>query len=182
MKFPIFNSMMSVLIIPGLMIIQLGCAKKSPQQDTLKEYREMSERQRAASEREEKEALKKIPEMTAEGHEKLGDSYVRQGNFDMAFIQYDKALGLDPKRIEIRYKIGRLFLEKGVIEEAKKEFQEILKTHPNHALSHEGMGRVYIKSGEFDEAEKSFLKAIRLDSNLWQGANFPGILFDYKKN
>src|SRR4030042_6315636 len=107
MKFPIFNSMMSVLIIPGLMIIQLGCAKKSPQQDTLKEYRKMIERQRAASEREEKEALKKIPEMTAEGHEKLGDSYVRQGNFDMAFIQYGRAGTLDRKGMGVRYKMGR---------------------------------------------------------------------------
>src|SRR4030043_1709996 len=127
MKFSIFNSMMCGLIIPGLMIIQLGCAKRSPQQDTLKEYRKMMERQRAASAKDDREALKKIPEMTAEGHEKLGDSYVRQENFEMAFIQYDKALGLDPKRIEIRYKIGRLFLEKGSIKNVSMMGLHIVK-------------------------------------------------------
>jgi len=181
MKFSIFNAMMCGLIIPGIMIGQLGCAKRSPQQDTLKEYRKMIERQKSASTREEQEALKKIPEMTAEGHERLGDQYLSQGNLDTAFIQYDKALRLDPRKTRIRYKIGRLFLEKGLPEEAKKEFQETLKVEPNHALSYEGMGRVYIKLGEWGEAEKSFQKAIRLDSNLWQAHNFLGIIYDRQK-
>src|SRR4030042_4180474 len=106
------------LILPGLILIQFGCSKKNPQQDTLKEYRKMIERQKAASVKEEDEALKKIPEMTAEGYEKLGDSYVKQGNLDMAFIQYGRALTLDPKSMSIRYKIGRLFLQKGLTQEA----------------------------------------------------------------
>lgn len=48
---------------------------KNPQQDTLKEYRKMMERQKAPSLKEEQEALKRIPEMTPESYEKLGDSY-----------------------------------------------------------------------------------------------------------
>ena len=86
------------LIIPGMIVIQMGCSKKNPQQDTLKEYRKMLERQKTASAKEEQEALKKIPEMTAEGYERLGDQYVSQGNIATAFIQYDKALRLDPNQ------------------------------------------------------------------------------------
>ena len=181
MKPPIFNAIIYALIIPGIMIGQLGCAKRNLQQDTLKEYRKMMEKQKAVSAKEEQEALKKIPDMTAEGYERLGDQYLSQGNLETGFIQYDKALRLDPKQTRIRYKIGRLFLEKGLPEEAKKEFQQILKGEPNHALSHEGMGRVYIKTGEISEAEKSFLTATQLDSNLWQAHNFLGIIYDRQR-
>ena len=181
MKLSGLSNVALTLILPGLILIQFGCSKKNPQQDTLKEYRKMIEKQKAASVKDEDEALKKIPEMTAEGYEKLGDSYVRQGNLDMAFIQYDRALKLNSKGMNVRYKIGRLFLEKGLTEEAKKEFQEILKTEPSHALSHEGMGRAYIKLGEWGEAEKSFQKAIRLNSHLWQAHNFLGIIYDRQK-
>ncbi len=171
------RSITYALIIPAMMIVPLGCAKRTPQQDTLKEYRKMLEKQKTVAAKEEQAALKTIPEMTAEGYEKLGDSYVRQGNLDMAFIQYNKALGSDPKRTGIRYKIGRLFLEKGLPEEARKEFEEILKADPNHALSHEGMGRVYLKTGNLDGAEASFLKATQLDSQLWQAHHFLGIIY-----
>jgi tetratricopeptide (TPR) repeat protein len=169
------------LSILALLVVPLGCSKKSPQQDTLKEYRKMLERQKTASAREEQEALKKIPEMTAEGYEKLGDSHLRQGNLDMALIQYGKALRLEPGRAGLRYKMGRLFIEKGLVEEAKKEFQEILRTDSNHALSHEGMGRAYVKSGEWIEAEKSFLRATQIDAGLWQAHNFLGIIYDRQK-
>src|SRR4030043_1592449 len=120
MRFSSLNNVVMALLLPGLIVIQFGCSKKNPQQETLKEYRKMIEKQKAASVREEEEALKKIPEMTAEGYEKLGDSYVKQGNLDMAFIQYGRAVTLDRKGMSVRYKIGRLFLEKGLTQEAKK--------------------------------------------------------------
>jgi len=176
-----FRTILYSLSILALIAGPLGCSKKSPQQDTLKEYRKMLERQKTVSAKEEQESLKKIPEMTAEGYEKLGDSHVRQGNLDMALIQYDKALRLEPGRFGIRYKMGRLFLEKGLLEEAKKEFQGILRADPDHALSHEGMGRIYVKSGEWAEAEKSFLKATQSDAGLWQAHNFLGIIYDSQK-
>jgi len=112
---------------------------------------------------------------------KLGDSYVRQGNLNLAFIQYGKALTLDPKIMRIHYKNRTPIFGKRADRRSKKEFQEILKTDPSHVLSHEGMGRTYMKLGEWGEAEKSFLKAIQLDSNLWQAHNFLGIIYDRQK-
>jgi len=180
MKVFIFKIVICVLMIPGLAMIPLGCAKRNPQQDLLKEYRKTLERQKIASAREEQEALKRVPEMTAEEHEKLGDQYLSQGNLDYAYIQYDKALRLSPNQTRIRYKMGRLFLEKGLLEEAKREFQEILNVNPRHALTHEGMGRVCIKMGSYSDAEKSFLRAIQLDPKLPQAHNFLGIIYDQK--
>ena len=119
--------------------------------------------------------------MTAEGYERLGDSYLRQGHMEMAFLQYDKALRINPNRMSIRYKIGRLFLEKGHVEEGKKEFEVILKTDPHHALAYVGMGWASFKMGEFEEAEKNLQQAVQLDAGLWQAHHLLGFIYDHQR-
>ena len=99
-----------------------GCATKNSQGDIVKQYeyrRALDREKQEALMAAEEEASKKNPEMTAEGYEQLGDFYLWQGNMEMAFFQYKKALGRDAKRTGIRYKIGHLFLEKGLVKEAE---------------------------------------------------------------
>ena len=116
-----------------------GCASKNnTQQNYLKE---MEYRRKLESEKADKTPVK-IPEMTAEEYENLGDQFVVQKNIDLAFVQYNKALRLSPDQIRLRYKMGRLFLEKGMTEDAKREFEEVLKVNPNYALAYDGMGRI----------------------------------------
>jgi Flp pilus assembly protein TadD len=166
------------LWITGILIG--GCSfGKSQQQDLFKEYRKKLETQKAALASEEGKKTP-APELGAAEYERLGDLYLRQGNMDLAFLQYDKALRMDSSRTPIRYKLGRLFLEKGILEEAEREFQGILKVTPNGALAHEGLGRVYFKQANFAEAERSFRRAIDLRDNLWQSHNFLGIIFDLR--
>ncbi len=169
----------SVLVCLGIIgILMGGCSfGKSQQQDLLKEYHKKIEMQKAALAQDE-EKQKTPPELGAEEYERLGNAYLTQGNLDLAFLQYDKALRMDPSRIHIRYKLGRLFLEREMVEEAQNEFKEILKTNPGDASAHQGMGRVYFKQANFAEAEKSFQKAINLKNNLWQVHDFLGIIYD----
>jgi len=176
MRFKVQRMILPFLML-GMTMGGWGCAARNSQQDVFKEYRERLERQQTALASEEA-ASKKGPDLTPEGFEGLGDSYLRQGSMDMAFIQYNKALRLDPNQPRIRYKRGRLFLEKGLYAEAKSEFQEVLKVEPDHALACEGMGRAYFSMQEFPEAEKSFLLAIKYDSGQWQAHHFLGIIHD----
>jgi len=161
-------------------ILMGGCSLgKNQQQDLFKEYRKKMELQKATlAKEEEKKAM--TPELGGEEYERLGDQYLRQGNMDLAFIQYDKALRMDPGHIPIRYKLGRLFLEKGLSGEAKREFEEVLKVKEDHPLALEGMGRVYFKQANFAEAEKCFRRAIDLKNNLWQSYHFLGIIYDHQ--
>ena len=164
-----------------VMIGSLGCASSSPNrtqslnQDS--EYRKIMERQKAEMAAE-KKISQKIPELNAEGYEKQGDQHFSRGNSDLAFIQYHKALELDPRNLRVRFKMGHLYLEKGMKDEAKKEFQEIILADPTYAPAYEGLGRSYFQSGEFPEAEKNFLKALQLNPSLWQAFNYLGILYD----
>lgn len=167
------------LWVAGVLMGSWGCAARNSQRSLsqISETKKIMERQKAEIASRESTS-KNTPEMTAEGYEALGDRYLKLGNVEMAFIQYDKALRLNPGRAQIRYKMGALFLEKGLAEEAQKEFQEILKTNPNHALAHEGMGRAYFQARRFPAAEESFRQAIGLDTGLWQAHNFLGIIGD----
>ena len=176
MRFRVLKAILHLLLAIGLVGLW-GCAAKNSQRQSFKEYRKMMERQKAVAALAE-EPVKKIPEMNANEYERLGDSYLRQGNGDLAFFLYDKAIRLDPAQSRVRYKIGRLLIEKGLTEEAKKEFQVILKGNPNHALAYEGIGRVFFKTGYFAEAERNFQQALRIDPSLWQAYNFLGIIYD----
>lgn len=159
-----------------------GCATQKSQQNTLKEqseYRRAMELQKQETSTDiEKEISKKVPEMTAEGYEKLGDDYLKRGNIGMAFIQYDKALRLDPKQTGIRNKTGRLFLRRGLTDEAMREFEEILKNDPLNAPAYEGKGMVFIARSDFDTAKEHFRQAIHLDPERWQSHTLLGIIHD----
>ena len=165
-----------------LMVVLMGCASRNTHQTQLikqaSEYRQMMDRQRASAD---EAALSKVPPLTAEGYEKLGDQYFVQGKADIAFKNYYEAIRLEPGQIRVRYKIGRLFLEKGLLEEAEKEFGGILEKNPDYALAHEGLGRTLFSRNKLSEAEKDFDRAIQLDPSLWQAHNLLGIIYDRKK-
>ena len=160
-------------------LLLAGCASQNRAQATIQasEIRKMMERQKAELAREEA-AARKLPEMTAAGYEEAGDRYLGQGNLDMAFIQYQKSLQLDPKQARLRYKMGSLFAEKGMLQEAKKEFEEVLRSDPDSALAYEGLGRVSFLAGHPDSAEEFLHQATRRDRTLWRAYNLLGILCD----
>jgi Tfp pilus assembly protein PilF len=127
------------------------------------------------------EALKDLPEMTAEEHEMAGDTALQQGHLVMAFVQYDKALRRAPTKISLQYKKGLVFLKRGLAQDALRAFQEVLKTDDSFALAHEGIGQAFLLMGDVLEAEKHFQRAITLDTGLWKSHNALGMIYDHQK-
>jgi len=168
---------MPFILVLGALIGLGGCASNRPQAIQANEYRKMLERQKAEQLSEPK-ATEKIPEMTADDYERLGDRYLSQGNLDMAFIQYQKALGFDSDPVRIHHKLGILFLEKGLLREAEAEFQQVLNSKPNDASIHEGLGKVAFRMDRFEEAERNFQRALQLNAGLWQAHNYLGVIYD----
>jgi len=154
-----------------------GCATNNSPQVLMGEYKKILERQKAGMAFED-DVTKKLPEMTAAEYERLGDTYLLQGKINMAYLQYDKALRLEPKQARTRYKVGLLFLRRGLADEALKEFQAILQHDATFALAYEGMGQVLLKKANYEDAEKHFRHALALSPELWQCHNFLGILYD----
>ena len=159
-----------------------GCASRQESQVTLRpaEYRKLLEQQKTGKPLD--EALQKeLPEMTVGDYEALGDTYLSNGNLTMAFVQYDKALRLEPTSTRLRYKSGLLFLKKELVDEAIKEFQAVLQQDARYALAYEGMGQAWLKKGNLGEAESSFRKALALQKDLWQSYLFLGMLHDRRQ-
>ena len=180
-----YKKIILLLSILGIILLLWGCAGRKDQREAFngKEYKKltqlMKEKQRAATQ--EEDALNKKSDMTAQEYERLGDTYLRQGQREMAFLQYDRALRQDPNQPGIRYKQGRLFLEKGMTEEAGKEFQGILRLDPQYALAYEGMGWFFFKKNEMKGAEQNLLRAIQLDPLLWQAHHLLGVVYDRQR-
>jgi len=177
------GSVYSRFLLIFLAVALVGCASRNTPQTQLirqaSEYRQMMDRQRASAD---EEALKKVPPLTAEGYEKLGDQYFLQGKADIAFKNYYDALRLEPGQIRVRYKMGRLFLEKGLLEEAEKEFQGVLEKNPDYALAHEGLGRVYLGRKKLSGAEKEFARAVQLDRVYGRPTTFSESFMTGKEN
>jgi Flp pilus assembly protein TadD/ketosteroid isomerase-like protein len=123
---------------------------------------------------------KKDPKMTSLEHERSGDLQLRRGNFDMAYIQYEKSLRLKPDNVKARYKKGLLLVIARMNVDAIKEFQEVLKREPEHALAYEGLGKAYFQMKKYDPAERNFRRSLALYPNLWQPHNFLGIIYDHQ--
>jgi len=150
----------------------VGCATSNNSQKAMMKqmaYRQELAQQKAAADWEaDDEMAKKVPEMKAEGFEQAGDNYIRQGNLDMAFLQYEKAQGLDSNSNTLRYKRGWLLLNRGLNDDALKTFEEMQKKEPENPLAYEGLGRAYIALKNYEKAGKNLDRALQLKPDFWQ--------------
>lgn len=176
-----------ISFIVSLVIGPFGCASAKNMAQNLmnkeSEYKrimQQQQRQKALID-EQEEALKKLPEMTADSYEKMGDYYLQQADKGRAFINYSKSVELEPQQSSARYKKGMLLLERGMTDEARKEFETIIENYPENALAYQGMARVSLTQGDTEKAEDYFRIALQKDSRLWQAHNFFGIIFDRQK-
>lgn len=133
-------------------------------------------------------AAKKLPEMTGDELERLGDAFLAEGNLPMAFVHYEKSLKRYPESEASRKSSARVHYKKGLTLllgkrniDAIKAFQEAVRIDPSCAVACEGIGQAFFQMKKYDEAERNFRKAVKLDPNLWRSHNFLGIICDYQK-
>ena len=142
-------------------------------------YEKLLERQQASAP-EELSAPKKLPEMTEEDHERLGDSHFRRGKLEMAYLEYSKVLKKKPDNLNVLHKRGMIFLRRGMSEAAMKDFKTILEKDSSHASANQGMGQVLFKMKNYPGAEKHFQQAIKSNPRLWVSYTYLGIMNDYQ--
>lgn len=126
-------------------------------------------------------ALKTLPEMTVRDYEALGDQYRQQGNVAMAFLQYDKALRLEPNQLEVQRKKGTLLFQNGSRREAIQLFQRILEADSGYAMAHESLGEAYLSIQQHEQAEIHCQKATELNTILWNSYNCLGMIYDQQQ-
>ncbi|MGD0229479.1 MAG: tetratricopeptide repeat protein [Syntrophorhabdales bacterium] len=171
-----------VFLALAIVFALFGCASKQAAQPVASrdgEYRRMLELQKQKTNMIADElAQKRLPELTAEDHDRLGDRFITQGDVSHAFLEYQKALGMKPGLASTRYKVGRLILKEGHPEEALAQFEMIEKQDPGNALAHLGKGMVRFAKGDPAGARAEFEESLARNGKLWQAHAYLGVILD----
>jgi tetratricopeptide (TPR) repeat protein len=171
------------LLLPPCLTFLSGCSSDGTKEAVkISEYKKTMDAQKQKSDlAAEEDALKKVPDPTADSYERMGDAYLKQGNLDKAFITYNKGLDLNPKSIRVRYKMAGLFLTKGLVLDAEQGFLSIIQDQPDFAPAYEGLGKAYYTAGNLGKALSTFNQALQINPQSWQAQNYLGIIKDRQK-
>ncbi|MGD0884303.1 MAG: tetratricopeptide repeat protein [Thermodesulfovibrionales bacterium] len=97
----------------------------------------------------------------ANAHYQLGVSYLNENNIQPAFIEFQKALELNPNDKEVLNAMGIIYLLK--IEDYPRAivyFQRALKIDKNFSEASNNLGRAYEMTGRFYDAIESYKTAV----------------------
>lgn len=94
-------------------------------------------------------------------HYQLGVSYLNDNNIQPAFVEFQKALEINPKDKEIHQALGVIYLSK--LEDypkAIKHFKEAIDIDKNFSEASNNLGNAYANMGNYKEAIEAYKAAI----------------------
>lgn len=90
----------------------------------------------------------------------LGLSFLNEGNYQMAYIQFQKAYGIEPRNKEILNSLGLIYLHFGDLEKSKKLFLDAITIDDSFSIAHNNLGIVYTRMLNWHDAIRHFKKAL----------------------
>jgi len=97
----------------------------------------------------------------AGAHYKIGVSYFNENKIQSAFVEFQKALELNPKDKEVLDKLGMVYLEFGDLQKAMDSFIKAVTIDPNFSEAHNNLGVAYGRMGRLTDAINSFNAALK---------------------
>ena len=77
---------------------------------------------------------------------------------------FQKAIDIDPKNPDLRYKIGEAYREFGSLALAENQFQEAIELDPKHTNSYYRLANISHRNGDIENAIKYLDSALELDA------------------
>ena len=81
---------------------------------------------------------KKLPEITGDEYEQMGDALLGKGNLYLAYVNYEKSLKLKPDNVRVEYKKGLALLLGEKNDDAIRQFELVKKKTLNLTLPTKG--------------------------------------------
>ena len=94
-----------------------------------------------------------------------GNAYKKKGNLDQAFLDYSKAIEVDPNYALAYYNRGLLYQDRGNLDQALLDYNKGIEIDPNYALAYYNRGLLYQDRGNLDQALLDYNKGIEIDPN-----------------
>lgn len=91
---------------------------------------------------------------------KVGVTYLNEGKIQPAFVQFQKALQIDPDNKDALHSLGLVYFELEEYEKARELFLKTVSLKPEFSDAYNNLGATYMKMGQWREAIEAFKKAL----------------------
>lgn len=96
----------------------------------------------------------------------LGNSYSDIGDQDMAQLQLERAVKINPALAEAHTNLGNIYLLKSYPQQAVDQYQLALRVLPEDPKIHNNLGNAYSRLEHYNKAVSHYLSAIRYDKEF----------------
>ncbi len=122
------------------------------------------------------------PEYAADGYNNRGISQRALKRFDLASIDYSKAIALYPKHARYYVNRGNASSDLGKKQEALEDYTRAISADPKFALAYSNRGHYFANSGKPELAHADLAKAIELDPTYAESYYTRALLYRSQKD
>ena len=105
---------------------------------------------------------------SADEYYKKGFRHQIKGNYDLAIVEYQKAIQTDSTHTQSYLNLGVCYAEKEMYDEAIESYQKVIRYFPLHTKAYYNLGWVYNLKGEKEKALEQYNQLKSLDPKLAQ--------------
>ncbi len=115
-------------------------------------------------------------------YDNRGTAYTLQGQYDLAFEDFSRAIELNPSLASAYNNRGFIYSKQGKRDLALRDFNKTIELNPNLAQAYSNRGMVYRLKGNQEQAILDYTKAIELKSDYAEAYNNRGNAYNVKDN
>jgi len=93
-------------------------------------------------------------------HNKMGIAYLNEGKLQLAFVEFQKAIKMDPNNKEIVYNLGLVYFQLEDYVNAGQYFRKAVTLDPKFANAYNNLGATHMQLKQWKEAVEAFKKAL----------------------
>ena len=110
---------------------------------------------------------------------RIGDSYVRTGDLELAVAWLERAVRAAPENLEFRSRLGNAYVQVGNVRAGLSAFDQVLVANPKFETAWNNRGFAHLLLGDFASAERDFLSALTLNPDAEEAmANLASLYFN----
>ncbi len=117
----------------------------------------------------------------AEAHNKLGYLYLNNNKLNLAFIEFQKAIKLNPKNKEALNSLGYVSARFKKFDEAEMYYKQAISIAPDYSDAMNNLGFVYLDLENWDEAIRYFDNALKNQMYTTPEKAYSGMGYAYYK-
>jgi tetratricopeptide (TPR) repeat protein len=112
-----------------------------------------------------------------EYHRAKAESYAANKNYDEAILEYQDALGFNPRSLESRLALAELYVKTDRLQRAEQAYLAALELFPNEPKIYFKLANLYLQTKDYARAEMNYQKTIGLEPRNKAAHNNLGILY-----